>query len=131
MSDWTCRCSAKNAEGSRYCEGCGLENPRAARPSVRSEHQGSAGSVPEGYRPASEILGYLSTPKPLSDEQGLAAARIYRKVATGEMRWEQARAALEELFGDEVVRRAVAGESGDVQTSAAGAASRPSGLKAD
>lgn len=32
MSDWTCRCSAKNAERDRYCEGCGGENPKAPRP---------------------------------------------------------------------------------------------------
>jgi hypothetical protein len=32
MSDWTCRCTAKNADGSRYCEGCGAENQKASRP---------------------------------------------------------------------------------------------------
>jgi hypothetical protein len=31
MSDWTCRCTAKNAEGARYCEGCGAENLKAPR----------------------------------------------------------------------------------------------------
>lgn len=32
MANWTCRCSAKNAERDRYCEGCGTENPKAPRP---------------------------------------------------------------------------------------------------
>lgn len=31
MADWTCRCSAKNAEHDRYCEGCSAENPKAVR----------------------------------------------------------------------------------------------------
>ena len=33
MSDaWICRCTAKNAEGARYCEACGAEHRPAPRP---------------------------------------------------------------------------------------------------
>lgn len=31
MPEWACRCSAKNADRDRYCEGCGAENPKAGR----------------------------------------------------------------------------------------------------
>jgi hypothetical protein len=37
----------------------------------------------------------------------LAAARLYRLVVKGEIGWDEARAQLEELFGDKVVRRAI------------------------
>lgn len=54
----------------------------------------------------------LNSPRPLSDAESLAAAKIYRRVAKGEIEWAQARAQLEELFGDEVVRRAIVDQQG-------------------
>jgi len=52
-----------------------------------------------------------TAPTSPSEEQGLAAAKIFRAILAGEIRWAEARAQLEELFGDEVVRRAIVEES--------------------
>ena len=95
---WQCRCGAKNDVASRRCGECGLENP-AARP--------LSDAMAEEIRSARDVLGYFNSPRPLSDAESLAAAKIYRLVTKGDLGWDEARAELEELFGDEVVRRAI------------------------
>jgi hypothetical protein len=95
---WRCRCGAKNDVASSRCARCGLENPVAPPPTE---------ATAEEIRSARDVPGYFNSPRPLSDAESLAAATIYRLVATGEIGWDEARAQLEELFGDEVVRRAI------------------------
>ena len=60
MPDWTCRCSAKNGESARYCEGCGTENPRPVR-----ALKAVPTALPETHRPWSPPADVV----PATDEQ--------------------------------------------------------------
>ena len=95
---WRCRCGAKNDVASVRCGACGLENPAAPSQSA---------ATAEKDPPNRDVQGYFNLPRPLSDAESLAATKIYRLVSKGEIGWDEARARLEELFGDEVVRRAI------------------------
>ena len=69
MPDWTCRCSAKNGERDRYCEGCGAENPKATSRTLTP-----APKVPEMQQPA-RLPTY---PEPSPGDDALIRAEIAR-----------------------------------------------------
>jgi len=91
--------SANSTRGQTTVRAPALSGPRAL--------PGRQPNRPEAARPAREALAQCAGPRPLSDEMNRAAAKILRATMAGTIEWKEARSRLEELFGDEVVRRAI------------------------
>jgi hypothetical protein len=96
MPDWRCpRCGAVNLAGQASCEGCG-DVSRRPPPRRRRARPGRRAS------PSSAPLLTVARPDP---EQSLAAIRIYRAVAAGELDAAEGRRRLAALFGDPDLER--------------------------
>ena len=98
MANWTCRCSAKNAERDRYCEGCGEENPKALRHPAPSAH------VPETHVPAK----FPEFREPTPEEDAEIRATLARVKAAPWWRNTQGTARLPDV--DPTIRAKVEGQ---------------------